>query len=86
MVQDFSYDNHVDGNGAHNIATYASMGILVLLGYWFMAMLILILSSRTPGAEPLDDISPLPKNRKLMYGVVIVLAILCAPLPSTWLS
>ena len=74
------------GRRWHQYATYASMGILVLLGYWFMAMLILILSSRNPAAMPLDDISPLPNNRKLAYIAVIVLAILCAPLPSTWLS
>jgi len=70
----------------HKYATYASMGVLVLLGYWFMAMLILMLMSRNPGAQPLDDISPLSKNRKLAYIIVVVLAILCAPLPSSLLS
>ena len=69
------------GEKWHRIATYASMGVLVLLGYWVMAMLILMLSSRSPGATPLDDISPLSKNRKRLYVVVIALAILCAPLP-----
>jgi len=67
----------------HRYATYGSMGILVLLGYWFMAMLILIMSSRSPTVRPLDDISPLPKNRKITYISVIVLAILCAPLPAS---
>ena len=70
----------------HRIGTYASIGVLFLLGYFFMAMFILILSSRNPSAMPLDDVSPVPKNRKLMYIVVIVLAILCAPLPPTLLS
>ena len=74
------------GERWHKYATYASMGVLVLLGYWVMAMLILMLSSRSPGAQPLDDISPLPKNRKMMYGVIIVLAVLCAPLPVGFLS
>ncbi|MFB5611446.1 MAG: site-2 protease family protein [Nitrosopumilaceae archaeon] len=74
------------GEKWHKYATYASMGVLVLLNYWVMAMLILILSSRSPGAQPLDDISPLPKNRKLMYAVIVVLAILCAPLPAGLLS
>ncbi len=67
-------------------ATYASMGVLVLLGYWVMAMLIFFLSSRSSAVQPLDDISPLPKNRKLMYVIIIVLAILCAPLPAGFLS
>jgi Zn-dependent protease len=70
----------------HRIGTYASIGVLFLLGYFFMAMFILILSSRNPSAMPLDDVSPVPKNRKLMYIVVVVLAILCAPLPSSLLS
>ena len=70
----------------HRYATYASMGVLVLLGYWMMAMLIFFLSSRSPAAQPLDDISPLPKNRKLMYVIIVVLAILCAPLPAGFLS
>ncbi len=73
------------GKKWHQYATYASMGVLVLLGYWFMAMLILLLMSRSPGATPLDDISPLSKNRKLGYIVVVVLAILCAPISTTML-
>jgi len=48
-----------------------------------MAMFILLLSSRNVSAMPLDDVSPVPKNRKILYAVVVVLAILCAPLPPT---
>jgi membrane-associated protease RseP (regulator of RpoE activity) len=70
------------GPKLHRYATYGSMGILVLLDFWMMAILILILSSRNPSANPLDDISPLTKNRKLAYMGIIILAILCAPLPS----
>ena len=33
--------------------------------------------------DRLDDISPLSKNRKIVYIGVIVLAILCAPLPQS---
>lgn len=73
------------GEKWHRIATYASMGVLVLLGYWVMAMLILLLSSRSPAATPLDDVSPLSKKRKRMYAVVIALAVLCAPLPVSML-
>ncbi len=70
------------GPKLHRYATYGSMAILVLLDFWMMAILILILSSRSPSANPLDDISPLTKNRKLAYLGIIILAILCAPLPS----
>ena len=73
------------GQKWHRIATYASMGVLVLLNYWMMALFILILSSRSKDARPLDDISPLSKNRKIVYIGVIILAILCAPIPaSVW--
>lgn len=66
----------------HRYATYGSMGILVLLDFWLMAILILIMSSRNPSATPLDDISPLTKNRKLAYLGIVVTSIFCAPLPS----
>ncbi len=70
----------------HKYATYASMGVLVLLGYWIMAMFILVLSSRNTAANPLDDVTELPRNRKLAYIAVIALAVLCAPLPSSFLA
>ena len=70
------------GKKWHKIATYASMGVLALLGYWFMALFILLLSSRSQDARPLDDISPLTKNRKKMFIVIAILGVLCAPLPS----
>ena len=73
------------GSKLHKYATYGSMAILVLLDFWVMAILLLFLSSRTPGANPLDDISPLSRKRKFAYLGVIVLAVLCAPLPSGWL-
>ncbi|HSA76763.1 MAG TPA: site-2 protease family protein [Nitrosarchaeum sp.] len=73
------------GSKLHRYATFGSMAILVLLNYWLMAMLILVLSSRNPSATPLDDISPLSKNRKLAYIGIIVLAILCAPIPSNFM-
>ncbi len=70
----------------HKYATYGSMAILVLLNFWLMALLILFMSSRNPSASPLDDVSPLSRNRKLAYLGIIVLAVLCAPLPSGFLS
>lgn len=73
------------GQKLHKYATYASVGVLVLLGYYPMAIFILVLSSRNPGAEPLDDISPLPANRKVAYAAIVILAVLCVPLPATLL-
>ena len=70
------------GSKWHRIATYASLVILALLGFWFMALLILLLSSRSPSAEPLDDISPLSSKRIYAYVIIIILTIFCAPLPT----
>jgi membrane-associated protease RseP (regulator of RpoE activity) len=70
----------------HKYATYGSMVVLVLLNYWLMALLILFMSSRNPSASPLDDVSPLSRNRKLAYLGIIVLAVLCAPLPTGFLA
>lgn len=70
------------GPKIHRYATFGSIGILILLDYFLMAVLILVMSYRNPSATPLDDVSPLSRNRKLAYVGIIVLAILCAPLPS----
>jgi Zn-dependent protease len=73
------------GQKIHRIATYGSVGILFLLRYEMMAMFILLFSMRNMSVTPLDDVSPLSKNRKFIYIAVIVIAVLCAPLPfSIW--
>jgi Zn-dependent protease len=74
------------GPKLHRYATFGSMGILVLLDFWLMAILIFVMSSRNPSASPLDDVSPLSRNRKLAYIGIMVLAVLCAPLPSGFWS
>ena len=74
------------GPKLHRYATFASMGILVLLNYWLMAMLILVMSHKNPSATPLDDVSPLSGKRKLAYIVIIGLAVLCAPIPNDFLG
>ena len=66
----------------HRYTTYASIAVLALLGFWIMSLLILVMSMRSPSATPLDNVSPLPKNRKIAYIGIIVLAALCAPLPA----
>jgi membrane-associated protease RseP (regulator of RpoE activity) len=73
------------GQKIHRFATYGSVAVLFLLRYEMMAIFILIFSMRNMSARPLDDVSPLSKNRKLIYVAVVVLAALCAPLPfSVW--
>lgn len=70
------------GPRLHKYATYGSMAVLALLGFWLMALLILAMSARNPSADPLDDVSPLSRNRKMAYIMVVALAILCAPIPA----
>ena len=65
----------------HRILTYASIGVLFSTGYYIMGLFVLMFSMRSQDVKPLDDISPLSKNRKRMFALVIALAFLCAPLP-----
>ena len=65
----------------HRILTYASIGILASTGYYIMALFVLMFSMRSQDIRPLDDISPLSRKRKRMFGLVIALAFLCAPVP-----
>ncbi len=74
------------GRKWHQISTYASIGILAAVGYYPMALIVLILSMRSPDVKPLDDISPLSNKRKKMFVLVMILAFLCAPLPFSILS
>ncbi|MDC8437607.1 MAG: site-2 protease family protein [Candidatus Nitrosotenuis sp.] len=73
------------GQKIHRIATYASVAVLFILQYQVMAIFILVFSMRNTSVRPLDDVSPLSRNRKYLYIIVIVIAILCAPVPdSIW--
>ena len=69
------------GRKLHRITTYASIGILFYLGYWFMALWIFSFSMRSRDVRPLDDISPLSRNRKILFIASLALAVLSAPHP-----
>ena len=70
----------------HRILTYVSIVILAATGYYVMALFVLMFSMRSPDVRPLDDISPLSKNRRKMFAGIMILAFLCAPLPFPILS
>ncbi|TSA18929.1 MAG: site-2 protease family protein [Nitrosopumilales archaeon] len=74
------------GRKTHQIMTYASIGVLAAIGYFIMAIFVLMFSMRSPDVKPLDDISPLSNNRKKLFVLVMILAFLCAPLPFSILS
>lgn len=69
------------GQKWHRRTTFMSIMALAGLGYIMMAILIMIMSSRSPDVKPLDDVSPLSKKRKIIFAVSLFLAFLCAPLP-----
>ena len=74
------------GRKWHRYATYGSIALLALLNQWAMAILIIVLSTRSPGAEPLDDVTPLTASRKAAFAAMAALAFLCAPLPPAQLD
>ena len=74
------------GRKTHQIMTYVSIGVLAAVGYYIMAIIVLMFSMRSPDVKPLDDISPLSNKRKKLFVLVMILAFLCAPLPFSILS
>jgi len=65
----------------HRAATYASVVLLILLGFWLMAFFILIFSSRGVEIRPLDDVSELSTKRRYLFVASLLLAAVTAPLP-----
>jgi membrane-associated protease RseP (regulator of RpoE activity) len=69
------------GDKGHRMAALVGFVILFLGGYWGFAILLIVfmLLSRRPleGVEPLDDISPLSMSRKVLFGVALLMLILC---------
>ncbi|MGI0090787.1 MAG: site-2 protease family protein [Nitrososphaerales archaeon] len=58
----------------HRILTYASIVVMVLVGFYLMAFLVLFLSGRSPAFEPLDNVSPLSPKRKVFFVLALILA------------
>ena len=67
----------------HRIITYAGIGALFIMGFWPMAILVLILSQRIPSNTPLDDVTPLSPRRKLLFFITLGIIIVTAPIPSS---
>jgi Zn-dependent protease len=71
------------GERWHRIITYAGIGALFIMGFWPMAILVLILSQRFPSNAPLDDVTSLSPRRKLLFFITLGIAIVTAPIPSS---
>ena len=71
------------GEHWHRIITYAGIGALFLMGFWPMAILVLILSQRIPSNAPLDDVTPLSSRRKVLFFITLGIVVITAPIPSS---
>ncbi|MDQ4102107.1 MAG: site-2 protease family protein, partial [Thermoproteota archaeon] len=59
------------------------IGALFIMGFWPMAILVLILSLRVPSNAPLDDVTALSPRRKLLFFITLGIAVVTAPIPSS---
>jgi membrane-associated protease RseP (regulator of RpoE activity) len=71
------------GERWHRIITYAGIGALFLMRFWPMAILVLLLSQKIPGNAPLDDVTPLSRNRKMLFFIALGICAVTAPIPSS---
>ena len=71
----------VFGRRTLRILTYASAAVLFMMNFWFVAIFVLLMSGRMSGIVIMDDITPVSRGRKASYAAVVVLAVLCAPIP-----
>ena len=60
----------------HKIASYISLAVLALTGYFFFALLLLLLMPRAPDIPPLDQVSPLSRSRKLAFISIFIIIVL----------
>ena len=70
----------------HRLVTYISAGVLVVIGFWFFAILLLFMYSQTGHSGPLDDLTELSLSRKIVAGAIVILILLCLPLPADLFS
>ena len=71
------------GERWHGIITYAGIGALFLMGFWPMAILVLILSRRIPSNTPLDDVTSLSQRRRILFFITLGIAVVTAPIPDS---
>ena len=68
------------GPQGHRVATGIGLAVLALAGYWPFALLILVMMftrGGLAGVEPLDDVSALSASRKALFGLAILILVLC---------
>jgi membrane-associated protease RseP (regulator of RpoE activity) len=70
----------VYGPTGHRVSSYIGLGLLLVAGYWPFAFLIFIMTGVSgrglAGVEPLDDVSPLSKSRRVAYLLGIAMLVM----------
>ncbi len=66
----------------HRFITYMAALILIFLGFWFFAIIILYLYMRTGHPGPLDDVTKLTPTRQVIGALVVGLWFLLLPIPT----
>lgn len=58
----------------HKWLTVVTIVIMLAIGLWLMAFLIIFMYGRAPALRPLDDVSPLSNTRKVVFILTWVIA------------
>ncbi|MFX1537771.1 MAG: site-2 protease family protein [Promethearchaeota archaeon] len=67
---------------AHRIVTYIAAFLMIIIGFFFMAMLILFFYMWAGHPGPLDDIGKVSNSRKIIAIGAFAFALICIPLPA----
>lgn len=67
----------VFGPKGHKLTSVIGLGVLVVSGYWFFALFLILLMTASrhawAGAEPLEDVSSLSRWRTVLFAVVVLI-------------
>ncbi|MFX0063721.1 MAG: site-2 protease family protein [Candidatus Hermodarchaeota archaeon] len=67
---------------AHRIITYIAAFLMIIIGFFFMAMLILFFYMWAGHPGPLDDVGKVTNSRKIIAIALFAFALICIPLPT----
>lgn len=68
----------VFGPRLHRWISYVGIAVMIIIGFWPMALLALLGMSRAATIAPLDDVSALTVARKVFSVVLLAIIVLCA--------
>ncbi|MFX1250481.1 MAG: site-2 protease family protein [Promethearchaeota archaeon] len=66
----------------HRIVTYIAAFLMIIIGFFFMAMLILFFYMWAGHPGPLDDVGKVTNSRKVIAIALFAFALICIPLPT----